>query len=68
MREAQVSVADRMRQTHRLLRVEGVKGVTTRLRRRAASALAPPGTESLSVSREDLRRAAALMASATAFS
>lgn len=63
----QVSIADRLRQASRLLRSEGVQGVSGRARRRAAGALWPSGAESLPVSGHDLRRAAALMANGNAF-
>ena len=63
----QVSVGDRLRQTRRLLRSEGLGGVTHRFRKRGAAMLAPPGDEALPVSREDLRRAAVAMTSGRGF-
>lgn len=56
------SASERLRQTGRLLRSEGVEGVATRLRWRAAEALAPDGTRPLPVEREDLLRAAEIAA------
>jgi glycosyltransferase involved in cell wall biosynthesis len=56
------SIAQRMRQTGRLLRMEGADGVAARLRVRAALRLAPPGTEKLPITREDLLGAAAVAA------
>jgi O-antigen biosynthesis protein len=57
------SVGERVRQTGRLLRSEGVGGVSARLRTRAADALRPPGEGTFPVAREDLDAAAALAAS-----
>ena len=56
------SVTDRLRQTRRLLTSEGAAGVSTRLRKRAAAALAPPGNARLPIAREDLVRAAEVAA------
>jgi len=56
------SVTDRLRQTRRLLTSEGASGVSTRLRKRAAAALAPPGNARLPIVREDLVRAAEVAA------
>ena len=56
------SLTDRLRQTRRLLTSEGASGVSTRLRKRAASALAPPGNARLPIVREDLVRAAEVAA------
>lgn len=67
MSRHQVSVPDRVRQTGRLLRTEGVRGVSDRLRRRGAALLAPSGVEALPVSREDLRRAAATLSAGRGF-
>ena len=67
MSKHQVSVSDRLRQTRRLLRAEGARGVSDRIRRRGAALLAPAGVETLPVSREDLRRAAAAMAEGRGF-
>jgi glycosyltransferase involved in cell wall biosynthesis len=55
-------VAERARQTRRLLRSEGVEGVSGRVRARLAAALVPPGRTRLPVDREDLVRAAAIAA------
>jgi O-antigen biosynthesis protein len=58
------SPAERLRQTRRLLRAEGVGGVTDRLRLRLADRLTPaPGPAAFPVAREDLDRAAAIAAS-----
>jgi glycosyltransferase involved in cell wall biosynthesis len=56
------SVAERARQTGRLLRREGPSGVAVRLLARATEALDPPGYGSLPVSREDLARASEIAA------
>lgn len=56
------SVSERLRQTRRLLRSEGAAGIATRLRQRAAEALAPQGTRRLFVERDDLLRAAEIAA------
>jgi beta-1,2-rhamnosyltransferase WsaF-like protein len=52
------TVTERLRQTRRLLTTEGAGGVSARLRKRAAAALAPHGDTRLRVTREDLMRAA----------
>jgi glycosyltransferase involved in cell wall biosynthesis len=57
------SALERIRQTRRLLRSEGYAGVTTRLRTRVASRLAPDGQDPIRVSREDLMRAAEVASS-----
>jgi glycosyltransferase involved in cell wall biosynthesis len=54
--------AERLRQTRRLLRSEGPAGVSGRLRRRAASRLAPPGHRRIPVDRDDLLRAGEIAA------
>jgi O-antigen biosynthesis protein len=56
------SVSERLRQARRLLRTEGAGGIATRLRERAAAALAPDGSRRLPVDREDLLRAAEVAA------
>ncbi|HWM62703.1 MAG TPA: hypothetical protein VNP96_01785 [Solirubrobacterales bacterium] len=56
------SIAERLRQTRRLARGEGVSGVAARLRARASEAIAPPGDRGLPVSREDLVRASEVAA------
>jgi O-antigen biosynthesis protein len=53
---------ERLRQTRRLLRAEGVGGVTDRLRVRLADHLGPSGAAPFPVAREDLDRAAAIAA------
>jgi glycosyltransferase involved in cell wall biosynthesis len=55
------SIGERARQAGRLLRSEGPGGVATRLRARAADAIAPPGG-SLPVDREHLLRASEIAA------
>lgn len=57
------SPLDRARQTRRLLRSEGLPGVTARLGGRVADRLSPPGRVHLPVSKEDLRRAGEIAAS-----
>lgn len=57
------SPLDRIRQTRRLLRSEGCAGVTARLRRRAATWLAPKAAGELPVPRAHLVRAAEIAAS-----
>lgn len=52
------SAAQRVLQARRLLRSEGVTGVTHRLLTRASNHLAPTGQDSISVPREHLLRAA----------
>jgi WsaF, C-terminal domain len=52
------SLLDRARQARRLVRSEGRAGVANRVRRRAASWLAPPEVAPLPVPREQLARAA----------
>jgi O-antigen biosynthesis protein len=49
---------ERMRQTSRLLRSEGVEGISARVAQRIADRLSPPGTVSMPVAIEDLERAA----------
>ena len=49
---------ERVRQTSRLLRSEGVEGVSARVAQRIVDRLAPPGTVSMPVAIEDLERAA----------
>ena len=56
------SPLDRARQSARLLRREGVTGVTRRLRERAANKIAPPGEQPLPVSLDDLQAAAEIAA------
>ena len=53
---------DRVRQTQRLLRSEGVSGVAERLVARTAGRLSPPGRTRLPVSQEDLVRAGEIAA------
>ena len=53
-------VAERIRQTRRLLASEGVSGVTMRMRERAAAKILPPGRERLPVTRADMERVAAV--------
>jgi hypothetical protein len=53
---------ERASQTRRLLRSEGAAGVAARLRARAATRLAPPGSAPLPVDRDDLDRAAEIAA------
>lgn len=57
------SPLDRARQTRRLLRSEGLAGVTGRLGARLADRLSPPGRVHLPVSKDDLRRAGEIAAS-----
>ena len=57
------SVSDRVRQTARLLRSEGVGGIATRVVERAHDRLAPAGQGSVPVAREHLVRAAEVAAS-----
>ena len=56
------SVAERLRQTRRLLASEGVAGVTLRMRERAAAKILPPGSARLPVTRADMERVAAVAA------
>jgi glycosyltransferase involved in cell wall biosynthesis len=56
------SVAERVRQTGRLLRSEGPSGVAVRLLNRTRDALESPGYDSLPVGREDLVRASEIVA------
>jgi glycosyltransferase involved in cell wall biosynthesis len=56
------SIVERARQTRRLLRTEGPKGVTARLLGRATDALAPAGYDRLPVDRKDLLRASEIAA------
>jgi glycosyltransferase involved in cell wall biosynthesis len=56
------TIAERFKQTRRLMASEGPSGVATRLLTRATGALAPPGHRSLPVSRDDLLRAAEVAA------
>jgi hypothetical protein len=56
------SLAERARQTHRLLRSEGTEGVGRRLRERAALRLTPPGSGRIPIDRQDLVRAAEIAA------
>jgi len=49
---------ERVRQTSRLLRSEGVEGISARVAQRIADRLSPPGTVSMPVTTEDLERAA----------
>lgn len=56
------SPLDRARQTRRLLRSEGLAGVTGRLGARLADRLSPPGRVQLPVSKDDLRRAGEIAA------
>lgn len=56
-------VAERLRQTGRLLREEGAAGVSARLRTRAAERLRPPGRGGFPVAAADLDRAAETAAS-----
>jgi O-antigen biosynthesis protein len=58
----QVTVGERVQQTRKLLRAEGARGISNRLRRRGAALLAPPATEPNRVSLDDLRGAAAAVA------
>ena len=51
-------LADRVRQTSRLLRSEGYEGISARIAQRLANRLSPPGTASMPVTTEDLERAA----------
>jgi glycosyltransferase involved in cell wall biosynthesis len=51
-------LADRVRQTSRLLRSEGYEGISARIAQRIANRLSPPGTASMPVTIEDLERAA----------
>lgn len=62
MNRPPASLPDRLRQTRRLIGTEGVRGVTDRVRRRGAEALAPVGGSPLPVSREHFRLAAELLA------
>lgn len=55
-------VAERLRQSGRLLRSEGAGGVAARLLTRAADRVRPPGHGTFPVAREDLDRAAAIAA------
>jgi O-antigen biosynthesis protein len=48
---------ERVRQTRRLLRSEGAGGVAARVAGRVANRIAPPGSEPLPVTREDMLRA-----------
>jgi hypothetical protein len=57
-----VSSAQRLRQTARLLRSEGASGVASRLLSRAAVKLAPAGYGQVAVDRQDLVRAAEIAA------
>lgn len=63
MSSHEVTVGDRVRQTRRLLRSEGLDGVSRRFRKRGAALLEPGGEGSVPVSRDDLRRAALVMGS-----
>jgi len=54
---------ERVRQTRRLLRTEGAGGVAARLAGRVAHRIAPPGSEPLPVTREDMLRAQEIAAS-----
>jgi glycosyltransferase involved in cell wall biosynthesis len=56
------SVAERLRQTQRLLRSEGTAGVVGRLRNRAAAALAGPAAEEIPVLHADLALASEKLA------
>jgi glycosyltransferase involved in cell wall biosynthesis len=56
------SASQRVRQARRLLRSEGPAAVADRLRRRAAAALAPHGSQRLPVDAADLLRAAEIAA------
>jgi glycosyltransferase involved in cell wall biosynthesis len=56
------STVERIRQTRRLLRSEGYRGVAARLAKRISNRLAPPGHRSLPVARSDLLRAAEIAA------
>ncbi len=56
------STTERLRQAGRLLRSEGAAGVSARLRRRAAEALAPVAEERLPIDRAHLVRAAEIAA------
>ena len=53
---------DRVRQTRRLLRSEGLAGVADRVASRVATRISPPGSGRLPVSRADLERAAEIAA------
>jgi glycosyltransferase involved in cell wall biosynthesis len=57
------SPLDRVRQTRRLIRSEGLEGVTTRLGDRLSQRLSPDGRVRLDVSKDDLRRAGEIAAS-----
>jgi glycosyltransferase involved in cell wall biosynthesis len=57
------NVADRLRQTRRLLRSEGLAGIAMRLRARAAARLSSASEGPVPVSREDLERAGTIAAS-----
>lgn len=56
------TVTERLRQTRRLLSAEGAAGLSARLRKRAAAAIAPHGDTRLRVTRDDLTRAAEVAA------
>jgi O-antigen biosynthesis protein len=56
------SPLDRLRQTRRLLRTEGLEGVRDRLSGRLAERLSPAGSVRLPVSRDDLMRAGEIAA------
>jgi hypothetical protein len=55
------SPIERIRQTRRLIRSEGLRGIETRLRERAASRLAPSDEDPIRVSRDALVSAAAVL-------
>jgi hypothetical protein len=57
------SPIERLRQTHRLLRSEGARGVATRLVDRASARLVPSGGRPLPIARKDLLRAAEIAGS-----
>lgn len=55
---SQATAVERAAQAGRLLKSEGVSGLTRRVRERAAQRLSPPGNNRLQVDRSDLVRAA----------
>lgn len=56
------SIPQRLRQTRRLLDVEGFAGISARLRSRASEALSPPSAARIPIAREHLLRCAEIAA------